>query len=801
MDSERAARRSTPYTQRLLNPRRSRFIELNVDDPWTTPPPPDNVPRWPADENERTWADVKKAEGGDTSSDDIRIWQARERLSSASKVDSMMITRLIDGSRLGTRLLTVACTMLMALLLLFDLPFLGMAGPSIKGVEAGLIREKEGVDRQRRVSSIRRRDDSPTDVCSRWSHQSALINGTIYLYGGHTSQEAGQDQNTWVNDFLSIDITKNFDISNPPLRGLPQPPGPPAVSNGYLWNSYSQLYMYGGEYSDKPRAYPDDFSLWVYDLKSSSWSEKSNPKTSAGNNSDGGNQPVQRSAEGAGVSVPELGRGFYFAGHLDPYTTKDWSLPVPRVYLKSLIEYTFPGYPNSGIESMGNGKKAGDDGIWRNITQGGIQDTARFTSRADSSLVYVPGFGAQGILLSLGGGTNESFSQMNVIDVYDIANSTWYKQSTSGKYPILRVNPCAVAASAADGSSTNIYMYGGQNLIPADNQTQYGDMWVLTIPSFTWISVDTDSQSTPPARVGHTCNLYNGQIIVVGGYTGRDLACDSGFYVFNASALTWQNTYTALKGGNDLNQQVAQQKDPLAIGGSYGYQVPGPVIDVIGGNPSGGATVTAPAQLATAGPLATGKPVTYTVRGPDGAVVTEVAGSPGSGNGTTGGNGKSGPNVGAIVAGVVAGLFAVLAAYLGFCTWVYRRQLKLYKNHVTMTQRHAAGTLIPEKSPFLSSNRDSSQRPTGGASSIAGAASGNSGSNSGGPGSGHPSLPPVPGLPQEHSRSSGGNTTGGGAGLSTTANSSVEDLMNGQEPSFVGVLLNPRRSLRVINRD
>jgi len=39
---------------------------------------------------------------------------------------------------------------------------------------------------------------------------------------------------------------------------------------------------------------------------------------------------------------------------------------------------------------------------------------------------------------------------MNVIDVYDVANSTWYKQATSGATPGIRVNPCAVAASAPE---------------------------------------------------------------------------------------------------------------------------------------------------------------------------------------------------------------------------------------------------------------------------------------------------------------------------------------------------------------
>jgi len=41
-------------------------------------------------------------------------------------------------------------------------------------------------------------------------------------------------------------------------------------------------------------------------------------------------------------------------------------------------------------------------------------------------------------------------TQMNTIDVYDIAHSKWYKQSTSGTTPKYRVNPCAVVASAAE---------------------------------------------------------------------------------------------------------------------------------------------------------------------------------------------------------------------------------------------------------------------------------------------------------------------------------------------------------------
>ena len=49
---------------------------------------------------------------------------------------------------------------------------------------------------------------------------------------------------------------------------------------------------------------------------------------------------------------------------------------------------------------------------------------------------------------------------MNAINVYDIATSSWYIQSTSGETPKIRVNPCAVVAAAADGSSYNVYMFG-----------------------------------------------------------------------------------------------------------------------------------------------------------------------------------------------------------------------------------------------------------------------------------------------------------------------------------------------------
>jgi len=306
-------------------------------------------------------------------------------------------------------------------------PFFAHSTPPlpIQGVSGGVIPQDA---RSRTGPDLAPRANSPTDVCFRWAQQctsvaysgysspipadlylAAIVNGTLYLYGGEASTEAGQKQNTWNNDFLTLDLTKTWQIASPSLTGLPQPSGPPAVSLGSLWNSRDSLYLYGGEFSWQPAVSPSPLSAWEYNIASSSWIEHQNPQTSSGNSAPSDNDPVQRAAEGAGVSVPSLGRAFYFGGHQDGYTTPGWSQSVYRIYLQSLLEFTFPGYSNNQIDALGNNQPAGTDGNYRNITQGGLQQSVGFTKRADGLLIYVPGFGAQGILLALAGGTNTTY--------------------------------------------------------------------------------------------------------------------------------------------------------------------------------------------------------------------------------------------------------------------------------------------------------------------------------------------------------------------------------------------------------
>lgn len=358
-------------------------------------------------------------------------------------------------------------------------------------------------------------------------------------------------------------------------------------------------------------------------------------------------------------------------------------------------------------------------------------------------------------------------------------------------------------------------MFGGQNLQPTKEQIQYDDMWILSIPSFTWIEVDQSKQSVPYARAGHSCHVYDAQMIVLGGYVGKEISCDSpGIYVFNMSSLEWSNQFTALTGdkalqpwdgkddhpGNPLAQQANQRgyDSKAGLEGSYGYSVPAQLQAVIGGKETGGATLTAPIQTPTEGPFKTGTAQTYTVTGPNGAIITQTVNLGGSGGG-----GGRGTNVGAIVAGVIAGVFFVIAAYFAFCAWVYRKQVKIWKEHAGMVATRAANNekndvFAAHGATVASSTKDSSERARrdliGTRSSETASAMRTSDER------GASSYTGTGGV-------AASGSGGGGAdalGRRSSNGSSTDDLLAGQEPSFWGangVLLNPRRSLRVINRD
>lgn len=254
---------------------------------------------------------------------------------------------------------------------------------------------------------------------------------------------------------------------------------------------------------------------------------------------------------------------------------------------------------------------------------------------------------------------------MTDIDVYDIANKAWYTQSTTGSAPGQLTEGCAVMQPAVDYSSFNIYWYGGYDGLNASADSAWNDaVWVLSLPSFTWNKV-SDAR-TGKARAGHKCVMpYPDQMLVIGGnrpQSGNTYNCLTEIVqLFNVSSATWLDSY-----------------DPTVWSD---YSVPSVVFEAIGGDGSGGATVTKPSSWDDSAlgdvfqvAYATSKITTYY---PYSVATTTAPGT--SSTASTGGShggGSSVPKFLPPLLGVLLGLILISSIAVGILLWRRRRLLK-----------------------------------------------------------------------------------------------------------------------------
>lgn len=254
---------------------------------------------------------------------------------------------------------------------------------------------------------------------------------------------------------------------------------------------------------------------------------------------------------------------------------------------------------------------------------------------------------------------------MTNIDIYDIANEAWYKQSTTGTGPPQLTEGCAVMQPAADYSSFNIYWYGGYDGLNDTVDSAWNDaVWVLSLPSFTWKQV-SEARSGNQARAGHKCVMpYPDQMLVIGGDKaqsgGNTYECFTDIVqLFNVSSATWLDSY-----------------DPAVWSN---YSVPSAVHDVIGGGGAGGATVTKPSSWDTSAlgdvfqvAYATSKITTYY---PYSAATTTGVG-PAAPTGSSKSGGSSVPKFLPPLLGVLLGLILISSVAVGILLWRRRKLLK-----------------------------------------------------------------------------------------------------------------------------
>ncbi|KAM0127149.1 hypothetical protein ACHAP3_008919 [Botrytis cinerea] len=433
--------------------------------------------------------------------------------------------------------------------------------------------------------------DPVKNMCQRWYHSSILKNEILYIYGGYetfvesnnhggitgsitmgtNNYMIGVKMNeswNWTKASASLPLVSEqvFLSDSEPANAFSS-----VVLKGALFSGTSGgngIYLYGGTEQSMNTSfygYTDPTSpnqtLLSYDVAQNQWASIDVDSTIP-----------EKPSFGASADVPDQGLGFYFNGEINNgSSTETTSIPAgSSVPLEGMVMLNMT------------------DNTTRNVSTAAI-DT---NSRTGGLLQYIPGIGAngKGILIQFGGmyrqagelsdelgGTLAPMDQINIFDInsaYNGGNGSWYTQQASGNIPPRRIDSCTVVATAPDNSSYNIYLYGGQD----GGSVSYDDVFVLSLPSFTWIQVYESVPGSP--RFGHTCHLVgNRQMLTVGGAQKKYSSyCDwesSGVAIYDMYALSWKSTFY-----HDANK----------------YIVPGNITDIIGGNSSGFAQLTRPSK-------------------------------------------------------------------------------------------------------------------------------------------------------------------------------------------------------------
>ncbi|KAK6078523.1 Kelch repeat-containing protein-like protein 5 [Seiridium cupressi] len=393
--------------------------------------------------------------------------------------------------------------------------------------------------------------DPVANFCRRFGHQTAVIDRKLYIDGGFINYAPLPSNPTnYSNTFLSYHDLDHIGPGGMPqlYSNLSKNATIPSVNGGILWADgvNKKFYLFGGEYYQTP---PSELALYSYDTLNNYWTTFDDTPSS-----------ISSVSYGAGISVSEIGEAFYYGGWMSDASNPEWT--GTQTATTGLIHYVM------------------DENRWNNIT--GPDDVGR----AEGAMVYLPASDG-GLLVYFGGiqdpGNGSITGQpMDEIFVFDMASSRWYKQVANGDIPGMRARFCAGVTWAEDRSSYNVYLYGGLGM---PNYTSgYDDVYILSMPSFTWIKMypnTTTLEQYPHHSL--SCNVIDGsQMIIAGGsFPLDDHTCD---------VPEQYGTH-----GLDLGEQN-EDTSPwfLYRPNITEYVVPSIISDIIGGNSQGAATKTAP---------------------------------------------------------------------------------------------------------------------------------------------------------------------------------------------------------------
>ncbi|KAL5601176.1 hypothetical protein BROUX41_005981 [Berkeleyomyces rouxiae] len=559
-----------------------------------------------------------------------------------------------------------------------------------------------------------------TTLCQWQDLRGIILRDTIYLDGGRTYWLPGMNDGTYgsvnLNDnqlgyMFTISLNSSIDLTTANFTdilgtiskarggsGNAASNGAPNYMSGALIGNSAEYYLYGG-LAANTSAYelPDANDVLLYQRYEYGAERDFSISLDSFTLDSGTDRYV---TYGAGATVNSEWKAFYFSG------LRSESGPI---YQQTSREETPTSWTHSA-DFLITLETEESNQLTQKWTNTSLPDNVK--GRAAGEFVFVP-VGSNGVMVAVGGVTypefvNGSADSANpelsesegkrfheTIDIYDIGSQKWYQQNTTlVDTPPTLSRGCAVMAEAPDRSSYNIYYYGGYTAI-SGLESYSDDVWVLSLPSFTWTKIY--SGNNRHGRVSHQCfQPYPGQMMIIGGMTAITSASTSDFtclegnaiQLFNMSSLEWLDVY-----------------DPAVYSN---YTVPDAISNVIGGDASGSATETSPAAgwndeelealFGTAYP--TSRIVNYYPYAVA-SVSNTTNSSPGS---FDSGSSSSGVSNGAIAAIVVCSLLAV-SFIIGLLIWWRRRRMARMseENTTVVFRRNRVLTWILGNTPTAAS--------------------------------------------------------------------------------------------------
>ncbi|KAF8456848.1 hypothetical protein BDZ91DRAFT_744880 [Kalaharituber pfeilii] len=414
------------------------------------------------------------------------------------------------------------------------------------------------------------------DVCVGNLRMLAQSGNILYAIGGYVDLLAGRGIANSHLQILNLSQSVDLESDYASLFTVHRLPNTiPRNSWGSFFAHKKKLHLFGGVQTGQPiyerngtLSYSPrvelEGGLWTYDIETNKWDDRSDSGLGI-NTASQSARAYDLEGEvgwlyGGGVWTERYRVGTERQGETTSVRELEEMMRVPEV---------------SGAKDVKVGRVQ-------------AQNSSTVGGSLQGNMVFIPDVGTEwkGILVLLGGrkeGKSENgqmrgtLRSLESVFVYDIGTHTWFTQPTTAEgnsFPVPRAEACAVVASASDGSSHNLYLYGGYD----GDKRIVGDIYILSLPSFHWVKGDKGVENP---KVGHACAKVHDKYMVVhrGINHSPTSFCDryGGIELFDLSTLEWTTK---------LNVQSESEKGR--------YEVPEGLYKVIGGNGQGGATFTVP---------------------------------------------------------------------------------------------------------------------------------------------------------------------------------------------------------------